>query len=229
MAVDVEAFAVVNNIVTPVEPDAFTSFDIVGQPGAVVEIAPEAAEPVPDPLTGQLLRYLDGVVVAVNIGGLSGTASAISGTLPTATPQTQPGDDVEEVIYTFTQPDGSQAVVRAVLSGADKITVQEFLNGFNFDDLLVVADTLNGAPYDGGTTPPTPVDPFAGTQGDDNLIGDADAQQIDGAGGNDLLIGRGGDDTLNGGDGNDSMWAGTGNDVLDGGPGNDAMGGWHRQ
>ena len=69
---------------------------------------------------------------------------------------------------------------------------------------------------------------------DDTLYGDAVANIIDGADGDNTLYGGGGDDTvlggtgsniLNGGDGNDALLGGTGNDVLDGGAGNDYIDG----
>jgi Ca2+-binding RTX toxin-like protein len=51
--------------------------------------------------------------------------------------------------------------------------------------------------------------------------GTAQADLIQGLGGNDLLYGRAGNDVLEGGDGDDVLDGGTGNDVLSGGDGND--------
>ncbi|USQ94694.1 calcium-binding protein [Caulobacter sp. RL271] len=53
-----------------------------------------------------------------------------------------------------------------------------------------------------------------GTEGDDVLIGGADA---------DTLVGLGGNDTLQGGDGDDLLIGGAGSDTLDGGAGNDTV------
>lgn len=55
------------------------------------------------------------------------------------------------------------------------------------------------------------------TDGDDFLVGDANANVIDGLAGNDTLIGLGGDDTLRGSAGNDTIEGGPGDDTLDGG------------
>ncbi|HEY0130050.1 MAG TPA: hypothetical protein VGB57_01505, partial [Allosphingosinicella sp.] len=65
-------------------------------------------------------------------------------------------------------------------------------------------------------------DNFTGTDGVDVLDGNnsptnpaaADADSLDGAGGNDFLFGRGGNDTLDGGAGDDAMTGGTGDDVY---------------
>ena len=52
------------------------------------------------------------------------------------------------------------------------------------------------------------------TSGDDNLLGTADADQIDGGYGDDVIDGKGGDDTLTGGPGNDTLTGGDGNDIF---------------
>jgi Ca2+-binding RTX toxin-like protein len=65
-------------------------------------------------------------------------------------------------------------------------------------------------------------DSFTGTSGVDVLDGNnspsapnaADADVLNGLGGNDFLFGRGGNDTLDGGTGDDAMTGGTGNDVY---------------
>ncbi len=61
------------------------------------------------------------------------------------------------------------------------------------------------------------------TDGNDNLIGDEDANVISGMDGDDSVSGNGGDDTLNGNAGNDYLNGGSGNDTLDGGSGNDSL------
>jgi Ca2+-binding RTX toxin-like protein len=60
-----------------------------------------------------------------------------------------------------------------------------------------------------------------GTQGADNMTGDANNNRLEGGAGNDSLRGAAGDDTLTGGAGNDVLDGGSGADVLDGGDGID--------
>ena len=87
------------------------------------------------------------------------------------------------------------------------------------------------------------VERVTGGAGNDRIVGNTDANQldggpgddtIDGRDGNDALAGSTGDDTLDGGPGNDTVAGGDGNDALagssgddtlDGGPGNDAVDG----
>ena len=57
--------------------------------------------------------------------------------------------------------------------------------------------------------------------GNDTVVGNAVANYISGADGNDRIWGGGGDDILEGGAGNDTLDGGTGADTLDGGPGSD--------
>lgn len=61
-----------------------------------------------------------------------------------------------------------------------------------------------------------------GTDGSDFLTGGADADMLQGLGGNDTLTGN---DMLLGGDGNDGLYGGNGDDVLAGGAGNDSLNG----
>ncbi|KQV70344.1 cadherin-like domain-containing protein [Rhizobium sp. Root1220] len=65
--------------------------------------------------------------------------------------------------------------------------------------------------------------PIVGSDGDDNLLGTACADEIDGRGGNDNIDARAGNDTVNGGDGNDNIVGGLGNDVIFAGLGNDTV------
>jgi Ca2+-binding RTX toxin-like protein len=64
-----------------------------------------------------------------------------------------------------------------------------------------------------------------GTSGEDNLIGNAESNTIDGGDGNDTIDGGLGDDYLIGGLGNDSLIGGLGNDSLIGGSGTDTLSG----
>lgn len=58
-------------------------------------------------------------------------------------------------------------------------------------------------------------------QGDDEIRGSFEADQLIGLGGNDLIIGMSGNDTLFGGDGSDTLVGGPGDDILIGGEGLD--------
>jgi VCBS repeat-containing protein len=69
----------------------------------------------------------------------------------------------------------------------------------------------------------TPVNPFDGTEGNDTIKGDGDANTINGFGGNDLLLGRLGNDSINGGDGNDILAGQASADALNGGAGADTF------
>jgi cysteine-rich repeat protein len=74
----------------------------------------------------------------------------------------------------------------------------------------------------------------SGGDANDVFIGTADADRINGNGGNDTILGLGGNDCLNGGSFEDQVFGGTGddnlsgeggNDLLDGGPGDDDLNG----
>ncbi|MEO0518472.1 MAG: spondin domain-containing protein [Cyanobacteria bacterium P01_A01_bin.116] len=62
---------------------------------------------------------------------------------------------------------------------------------------------------------------FLGSDNNDQLFGDGEANVLSGGAGDDLLAGRGGGDTLNGDAGNDVLRGGGGNDTLNGGEGID--------
>ncbi|NOX56546.1 MAG: calcium-binding protein, partial [Planctomycetes bacterium] len=64
---------------------------------------------------------------------------------------------------------------------------------------------------------------LSGSDGDDTLIGGADADYLDAGRGNDGLSGLGGDDTLLGRDGNDRLDGGAGDDGLSGLGGHDTL------
>ncbi|SMX46409.1 calcium-binding protein [Actibacterium lipolyticum] len=65
------------------------------------------------------------------------------------------------------------------------------------------------------------VEGIIGSDFDDRLSGDDNANELRGGDGRDRLEGRGGDDILLGGDGNDEVLGHAGNDTLHGGNGND--------
>jgi Ca2+-binding RTX toxin-like protein len=64
-----------------------------------------------------------------------------------------------------------------------------------------------------------------GNNNDNLLEGTANADDIEGRGGNDKLYGFGGADDIEGGSGNDRLYGGGGNDDLEGGSGNDILDG----
>ncbi len=64
---------------------------------------------------------------------------------------------------------------------------------------------------------------MAGTDGDDTLIGTADADQIEAGGGQDRVEGRAGNDTILGEAGDDRLWGDVGDDLVFGGNGHDDL------
>ncbi|MCX7257095.1 MAG: hypothetical protein NTZ64_10255 [Polaromonas sp.] len=64
---------------------------------------------------------------------------------------------------------------------------------------------------------------FHGTDANDWLVGEDQANTLIGLGGDDGLYGYGGNDLLDGGAGNDTLYGGAGNDTLIGGAGNDVL------
>jgi hypothetical protein len=69
----------------------------------------------------------------------------------------------------------------------------------------------------------TNIENATGGSGNDQIYGNADANTLDGLGGNDTLLGAGGNDTLRGGDGDDVIVGGDGADSIQGGAGNDRV------
>ena len=69
----------------------------------------------------------------------------------------------------------------------------------------------------------TNIENATGGSGNDQLYGNAEANTLDGLGGNDTLLGAGGSDILRGGDGDDVLVGGAGGDSLQGGAGTDRV------
>ena len=78
----------------------------------------------------------------------------------------------------------------------------------------------------------TSIENLIGTAFNDILVGDDNANRLEGGagndillgvGGNDILLGNNGDDTLYGQNGADALNGGAGDDILDGGTGNDIL------
>ena len=61
----------------------------------------------------------------------------------------------------------------------------------------------------------------SGGDGNDFMVGTAQANVLSGGAGNDMMFGAGGNDTLNGDNGEDLIYGGSGNNLLQGGLGND--------
>jgi len=100
-------------------------------------------------------------------------------------------------------------------------------NSFQNIGAPVVADLASGsASYQPNPTTTvfenfSNIENLLGSDNDDQLFGDGNANTLDGADGDDLLVGRGGGDTLSGGLGNDTLRGGGGADINDGGDGID--------
>ncbi|EEP0993008.1 calcium-binding protein, partial [Salmonella enterica] len=121
---------------------------------------------------------------------------------------------------------GSDNLLLTLAGSTDRILVERFFSGDNWNPLQVVefadgtrwtmADLVARAQQgtDGADT-------LTGTSGDDELYGLAGNDVLNGQAGNDTLYGGEGNDTLNGGDGDDILAGGAGNDILRGGAGND--------
>ena len=62
-----------------------------------------------------------------------------------------------------------------------------------------------------------------GSEYNDALFGSAQADDLDGGGGDDLLVGNDGNDDMAGGYGNDTLMPGSGADIVNGGPDNDTV------
>jgi N-acetylglucosamine-6-sulfatase len=67
--------------------------------------------------------------------------------------------------------------------------------------------------------------PFAGTPGDDVIVGSSAGEEIRGESGNDLVCAGDGNDTVFGGSGSDPLHGGGGDDILNGNGGADALSG----
>ncbi len=125
------------------------------------------------------------------------------------------GDGIDTASYTWTQPSGLDGAFTATAFGG------------------VSADLVNGqATGSFGTDVLRNVENLTGSAGDDELIGDANANLLSGGHGDDSLTGNGGDDVIvtglgtdvaNGGDGDDRIVVGLGIKSIDGGAGEDVL------
>lgn len=82
---------------------------------------------------------------------------------------------------------------------------------------------LNNGVFEGNRIAPLTIQNIVGGLAGDLLLGDLQANRIEGRGGNNQIAGQGGDDILLGGAGNDVIMGGPGNDMIYGGGGRDAL------
>ncbi len=157
------------------------------------------------------------------------------------------GGDGRDVLFGGDGNDSMAGDVRAMQPkdewdpGDDRIDGGEGSDWVGFDphprvevDLTKQTSWSHGA----GSDALRSIENASGSNDDDLLVGNAEANVLDGGyGGNDRLVGRGGDDRLDGGDGSDDleggpgddelkpMWAGSaeGSDLADGGDGIDLV------
>jgi Ca2+-binding RTX toxin-like protein len=104
--------------------------------------------------------------------------------------------------------------VRVNLSSASGLESQVIVTPTAAGDLLFGVENLKGTDYNDTITGDNNANILAGSKGDD---------VINGLGGADTLVGGEGNDTVNGGDGDDKIYSETGNDVIDGGAGLDVL------
>ena len=88
---------------------------------------------------------------------------------------------------------------------------------------LTVGESLGGGAAAGDTL--LRIEGFIGTDHNDTLGGDDQANMLDGGAGDDLMSGGAGGDSLSGGDGDDTLYGGDGGDVLEGGAGTNLLSG----
>ena len=69
------------------------------------------------------------------------------------------------------------------------------------------------------------VENVVGSDGNDTIAGNGEANKLSGRGGNDKIEGGGGDDTITGGGGDNTLSGGTGNDTITGGNSDDTIDG----
>ncbi|RZI41391.1 calcium-binding protein [Herbaspirillum sp. HC18] len=129
-----------------------------------------------------------------------------------------------EVIATRSM-DGYDSLELALAGTTDKISVRYFFSG---DNPGANGHNITGVQFaDGSSWSVVQMleRVFAGTTGNDYMIGTINADIVNGGIGNDTIFGRSGDDVLKGGEGVDSLYGESGNDTLEGGMGNDNLNG----
>jgi Ca2+-binding RTX toxin-like protein len=114
-------------------------------------------------------------------------------------------------------------------AGADTINVlvvgEDTIDGGTGIDTVSFAATTTGIiAYLGLSAHKlTNIENLTGGSGNDDLRGDAVANNVQGGAGNDYVMGYAGNDTLSGGDGDDFVYGGSGGDTVNGGAGVDYL------
>lgn len=115
--------------------------------------------------------------------------------------------------------DGGAGVDVADYSGATQGVALDLLNG----GMVVTPAGEDYAGSDAAGDSFIDIENVIGSAYDDYLLGDSQANTLDGGAGNDVLEGREGDDVLTGGAGHDTLVGGVGSDTLIGGEGRDTV------
>jgi Ca2+-binding RTX toxin-like protein len=119
----------------------------------------------------------------------------------------------------YTARSGTLTIAAGATSGQISVPITgDLLNEANESFTLTLSSPV-GASFTGGATTIS----ATATIQNDETIGDALANVINGTGAADGLYGAGGNDTLSGGDGNDLLDGGDGDDLILGGAGNDRL------
>jgi Ca2+-binding RTX toxin-like protein len=175
----------------------------------------------------RLLVMVGGGVDGIDVSDLAGTGMKLLA-IDLAAPGTGAGDGVGDTVDV------------AGTVGNDLVTIGKFAGGVSVTGLPAqvtishadsgpISDVLRVFGGDGNDTinasamPDVMNTSYSGGNGNDNIRGGADAEEISGEDGNDTLRGGANFDFLDGGAGNDFLDGGTGKDFLDAGSGNDVL------
>jgi len=126
-------------------------------------------------------------------------------------------------IHLLRTADAPDDLVLALANGTDKVTIKsQFANGgaAGIQQIQFADGTVWSSKDFEAILLAQPATPGA-----DYLVGDDNANSIDGLAGDDVILGGTGDDTLYGADGNDTLYGGAGDDKLYGGAGDDILSG----
>ncbi len=121
--------------------------------------------------------------------------------------------------------DGNDTLIGGVgsdlLDGGTGIDLADYTASTAGVNVNLLTGTGTGGDAQGDTL--TGIENLQGSNQNDTLTGDGNANVLTGGGGADLLNGGAGNDTLQGGVGNDTLIGGIGSDVLNGGVGDDVI------
>ena len=167
---------------------------------------------------GDTLDYSMWTLTGVSVDFAAGTATGTGGVarfervLGSAQNDTLTGGAIRE----FFQGGAGDDVIDGGL-GVDAALYTLATKGVYVALLAVGPQDTQGA----GTDTLISIESLFGSDFNDTLGGDAEANLLIGGSGNDQLFGDGGDDTLNGDSGDDTLYGGTGNDTMNGSLGDD--------